>query len=79
MRLHVLVCCCVADQYTKVTGIFLRFQNEKHVLRVNKSEITDENTFSKDDFETERNDGSSKDEKTLLWVFLQICDQCFNP
>ena len=46
---------------------------------VKKSEITGENTFNGDHFEIETNHGPSKYEKTLLWVFLQNCDQCINP
>ena len=56
----------------------MRFQTEEHVLRVNKSKITDENTFNGDHFEIEGKHGLSKDEKTLSWVFLMICGQCFN-
>ena len=46
---------------------------------VKKSEITGENTFNGDHFKIETNNGSSKYEKTLLWVFLQNCDQYINP
>ena len=49
------------------------------MLKVNKSKITGENTFNRDHFETEGNHESSKDKKALFWVFLQICDQYFNP
>ena len=63
----------------KLPNFFLRFQTEKRVLRVNKSEITAENTFNGNHFEIKSNHESSKDQKTLFWVFLQICDQCFNP
>ena len=63
----------------KLPAFFLRFQNEECVLRVNKSEITSENTFNGDRFEIGGNHESSKDEKTLFWVFLQIRIQCFNP
>ena len=34
-RLHVLVCCCAANQYTEFIGIFLRFITEERVPRVN--------------------------------------------
>ena len=47
-------------------------------LRVNETKITSQNTFNGDDFGTESNHESNKDEKTLFWVLLQICDQCFN-
>ena len=50
-RLYVLGCCCAANKYTAITDIFLRFQTEEHVLRVNKCKITDENTFNEDHFE----------------------------
>ena len=46
--------------------------------RFNKSKITGENTFNGDHFEIEDNHELSKDEKSLFWVFLQICDPCFN-
>ena len=62
----------------KLSAFFLRFQTEERVLRVNKSKITGENTFNGNDFEIEGNHESSKDEKTLFWVFLQICYPCFN-
>ena len=71
-RLHVSVCCGAANQNSETTGIFLRFQTEERVLRVNKSKITDENTFSGDHFEIEGNQGSIKDEKTLFWVFCRF-------
>ena len=74
-----LVCCCAANQYSEITGIFLRFQTEEHVLKVNESKVTGENTFIGDHFEIEGNHESGKDKKTLFWVFLQICYACFNP
>ena len=63
----------------KLSAFFLRFQTEERVLKVNKSNITGVNTFNGDHFGIEGKHGSSKDQKTLFWVFLQICDQCFNP
>ena len=39
-RLHVLICCCTANQYSEITGIFLRFQTEERVLRVNEKNLT---------------------------------------
>ena len=39
-----------ANQYSEITGIFLRFQTEELVVRVNKSEITGENAFNGDLF-----------------------------
>ena len=55
----------------KLPAFFLRFQIEERILRVNKSKITAENTFNGDHhFEIEGNHGSSKDKKTLFWVFL---------
>ena len=74
--LLVLVCCCAASQYSGNNGIFLEFFG---VLRVNKSEITGENTFDGDHFEIEANHDSSQDKETLFLLFLQICDQCLNP
>ena len=57
----------------KLSAFFWRFQTEERVLRVSKSKITGENTFNGDHFEIEGNHESSKDEKTLFGVFLQIC------
>ena len=55
------------------------FQTKGRVLRVNKSEVIAENTFNGDNVHIEVNHNSINDEKILFWVFLQICDQCFNP
>ena len=63
----------------KLPEFSLSFQTFKNVLRVNKSEITSENAFNGDLFNTEDNHESSKDRKTLFQVFLQICYPCFNP
>ena len=60
------VCCCAINQYTEIRGIFLRFQTEEHVLRINKSKISSENTFNRNHFEIEDNHGSSKDKKALF-------------
>ena len=49
------------------------------MLRVNECRITGENTFNGVHFEIECNHGSSKDEKISFWVFLQICEESFNP
>ena len=78
-RLLVLICCWAANQYSETTGIFLRFQTEERVLRVNRSKITGENTFNGDNFEIEDNHESTEDDQTLFCFFLQICDSCFNP
>ena len=79
MRLNVLVCCCTAHQYTESTSTSFRLQIAECILRVNKSKITGENTFNGDHFDIGDNHGSSKNEKILFWVFLQICDQCLRP
>ena len=63
----------------KLPAFFFRLQTEERVVRINKSKITGKNTFNGDQCLIEGNRGSIKDEKTLFWVFLQICDQCFNP
>ena len=63
------------NQYSENDVIFLRFQIEEHVLRVAKSEITDENTFKGDHFEIEARGDLINDEETLFCVFLQICDR----
>ena len=67
-----------SNQYSEISGIFSRFQIKERVLKVNKSEITGKNTFNGDHFDIEGNHESSKDEESLFWVFLQICDLCFN-
>ena len=59
------------------TFVFI-FQTEERILRVNKSKNTSENTFSVDDFDIDGNHASSKSEKSLFWVFLQIFDQWLN-
>ena len=59
-------------------GIFPRFQTGEHSLRINKSKITGKNNFNGDHFEIESNHGQRKDEKTLFWILLRICNQCFN-
>ena len=60
------VCGCEANHDTEINEIFLKFQIEEHVLRVNKSKITGENTFNGDLLHTEGNHRSRKDEKTLF-------------
>ena len=54
----------------KLPKFYLRFQTEERILRVKKSEITDENAFHPDFFEVEGNHEASKDEKTWFQVFL---------
>ena len=49
----------------KLPAFFLEFPTEEHVLRVNKSQITGENTFNGDLFEIEDNHESSKHKK--IW------------
>ena len=63
----------------KLVVFFLRFQTKEQALRVNKSKITGRNPFKGNDFGIEDNHGSSKDKNILFGVFLEICDQCFNP
>ena len=48
----------------KLQAFCLRFQTEEHILRVNKSDMTDENAFHADLSEIEDNHEASKDEKT---------------
>ena len=50
----------------KLSAFFLRFQTEKWVLRVNKSEITSENSSNGDFVGIEDNYESSKDERTCF-------------
>ena len=63
----------------KITTFSLRFERKERVLKINKSEITGENTFKGDLCEIEANHDPSKDEETLFLLFLLICDKCFNP
>ena len=49
------------------------------VLKLSESKINVEKAFNGDHFEIEGNHGSSKDKKSLFWVFFEIYDQCFNP
>ena len=65
-RLHILLCCCAANQCTEITGTFLRIQTKELVLSVNKSKITGENTFNGDHCEIGGNHGSGKDKKGLF-------------
>ena len=81
-RVHVPVCRSRANQYCKITRtfcLFLRLQTKELVLKVNIIKITGENTFNKDQFKIEGSHGSSKEKKTLFWLFLQFCDQRFIP
>ena len=48
----------------KLPAFFSSFQTEECVLRVDKSQITDENAFHGDLFEIQDNNESSKDKKT---------------
>ena len=63
----------------ELATIFLRIQTKESILRVNKSEITGRNTLNGDHFEIKGNHELNRDQETLFLVFLQICDQCFNP
>ena len=63
----------------KLVVFFFRFQTKEQALRVNKSKITGRNPFKGNDFGIEDNHGSSKGKNILFAVFLEICDQCFNP
>ena len=48
----------------KLPTVFLRFQTEERLLKVDESEITGENAFNRDLLQIEDNHESSKDEKT---------------
>ena len=37
-RLHLLICCGAANQYSKITAIFWKISNKERFLRVNKVE-----------------------------------------
>ena len=50
----------------------MRLQSEESILRVNKSNITSENTFNENHFEIEASDGSSKDKKILGFFFSRF-------
>ena len=62
----------------KLAAFLLSFPTKESVLRVSKSEITGKNAFNGDLVEIEDNHESSKEVKTLFYVFLQICYPCFN-
>ena len=64
---------------TKLPVYFQRFQTKVCTLTVNETKITTENAFSRDDFGTDGSQESRNDKTTLFWIFLQICDSCFNP
>ena len=55
---------------------FFEISNQRARSKVSISKITGENTFNGDNFEIEGSHESSKDEKTLFCVFLQICEDC---
>ena len=63
----------------KLPAFFLRFETEERVLRVDKSEITGENTFHEDLFDIEDNHKEGNDKKTWFQAFLQIRYWYFNP
>ena len=65
--------------FDRLPAFFERFQTEERVLRINKTKSSDENALNGNHFGTQGNHESSNDEKALFWVFLQICDPCFNP
>ena len=50
----------------KLLAFFQRFQTEVHALRVNGTNISNENTINGDNFGTEGNHESSNDEKVLF-------------
>ena len=50
----------------KLLAFFQRFQTEVHALRVNGTNISNENAISGDNFGTEDNHESSNDEKVLF-------------
>ena len=62
----------------KLPAFFRRFHTEERVLWVNKTKSAAENAFNRDHLETGGNPESSNDKKNLFWVFLLICDPCFN-
>ena len=53
-------------------SLFLRFQTEEQVLRVNKNKIIVENTFNRDEFGIEGKHGSSINEKICLDYFCRF-------
>ena len=63
----------------KLPATSKEFQTKERVLKVNKSEITGEDTFNGDHFRIQGNHKSSKGEKICFVFFLQICDPFFNP
>ena len=73
-RVSFLASACTA----KLPAFFQRIQTEERVLRVNKNKSTGENALNGDHLGTEGNHESSNNKRNLFWVFLQICDPCFN-
>ena len=53
----------------KLAKFFFKFQTKESTLRVNKSEITVENTFKFDYFEIKGSHGTNKDGKILFGFF----------
>ena len=62
----------------KLRSFFQKFQTEERRLRFNKSKITGENSFNGDHFVTEGKYDLNNDERTLFWIFSQICGPRFN-
>ena len=77
--MHALVCWCAANKYSELTDFFSKISNRRVNKRVNKTKSTGENASNRDHLGTEGNHESSNAEKSLFWVFLQICDPRFNP
>ena len=57
LRVHVLVCCWAAKQYSEISGIFSKLQTEERVLRVNKRKISGKHIFNGEHFGTEGSHG----------------------
>ena len=62
----------------KLSAFFSGFQTTEQIVSANKNKIPCENTFNGNHFGIEDKNGSSKEEKKLLQVFLQNYDECFN-
>ena len=66
-RLSVLVCCCAANQYSKVGCIFQKFEKTVRALRVNETKPTYINAFIVDLFAIESGKKNRLDEITFFW------------
>ena len=67
-RHNVLVFCCAANKYNKITGIFFfkDFKTEVSALSINEAKITAENPFNRDQLGIKGNYESQNEDETFL-------------